>query len=61
MIAGGGIGLAPLRSAILWLLARRERYGRLVLLYGARSPQQLMYRDELDDWAAQGLEVLPAG
>ncbi len=58
VIAGGGIGLAPLRSAILWLLARRERYGRLILLYGARSPQQLMYRDELDEWAAQGLEVL---
>lgn len=58
VIAAGGIGLAPLRPAILRLLARRERYGRLVLLYGARSPDQLLYEEELTAWEAQGLEVL---
>jgi len=58
VIAAGGIGLAPLRPAILWLLARRERYGRLVLLYGGRAPDQLLYTDELDTWAEQGMEVL---
>ncbi len=58
VIAAGGIGLAPLRPAILWLLARRERYGRLVLLYGGRAPDQLLYVDELDSWAERGLEVL---
>jgi NAD(P)H-flavin reductase len=58
VIAAGGIGLAPLRPAILWLLARRERYGRLVLLYGGRAPDQLLFTDELDTWAEQGMEVL---
>ena len=58
VIAAGGIGLAPLRPAILWLLARRERYGRLVLLYGGRAPDQLLYTDELDAWAERGLEIL---
>ena len=58
VIAAGGIGLAPLRPAILWLLARRERYGRLILLYGGRAPDQLLYPDELDEWAGRGLEVL---
>ena len=58
VIAAGGIGLAPLRPAILWLLARRERYGRLVLLYGGRSPDQLLYHDELGSWADRGMEVL---
>jgi NAD(P)H-flavin reductase len=53
----GGIGLAPLRPAILALLARRERYGRLLLLYGGRSPDQLLYASELDQWAARGLDV----
>ncbi len=53
----GGIGLAPLRPAILALLARRERYGRLVLLYGGRSPDQLLYTDELEGWPERGLEV----
>jgi NAD(P)H-flavin reductase len=57
LIVAGGIGLAPLRSAILALLAHRERYGRLVLLYGGRSPDQLLYAAELEEWAARGLDV----
>ncbi len=57
LIVAGGIGLAPLRSAILALLARRERYGRLVLLYGGRSPEQLLYTAELSEWAEQGFDV----
>ncbi len=54
VVVAGGIGLAPLRPAILALLARRERYGRLVLLYGGRSPDQLLYTDELEQWARRG-------
>ena len=59
VIAAGGIGRSSLygrRSC--WLLARRERYGRLVLLYGGRAPDQLLYTDELDAWAERGLEIL---
>jgi NAD(P)H-flavin reductase len=58
VIAAGGIGLPPLRGAILRMLARRERYGRLVLLYGGRAADQLLYTDELDAWSERGLEVL---
>ena len=43
VIVAGGIGLAPLRPAILRLLARRERYGRVAVLYGGRAPDQLLY------------------
>ena len=57
VVVAGGIGLAPLRPAILALLDRRERYGRLLLLYGGRSPEQLLYTQELERWAARGLEV----
>ena len=57
VLAAGGIGLPPLRPAILHLLARRERYGRVVLLYGARTPDQLMYPDELEAWSRRGVEV----
>ena len=57
VVVAGGIGLAPLRSAILWMLARRERYGRLALLYGGRAPDQLLYGPELAEWADRGLEV----
>ncbi len=57
VIAAGGIGLPPLRPAILAMLARRERYGRFVLLYGGRSPDQLLFTDELEQWRERGLEV----
>jgi len=53
IIIAGGIGLAPLRPAIYEVLRNRDRYGRLVVLYGARSPRELLYRKELAAWAQQ--------
>jgi NAD(P)H-flavin reductase len=58
MIVAGGIGLPPLRPAVLRLLAHRERYGRLLLLYSGRSPDELLFTDELDEWSEGGLEVM---
>jgi NAD(P)H-flavin reductase len=57
VVVAGGIGLAPLRPAVLSLLARRERLGRLILLYGGRAPDQLLYTQELERWREAGLEV----
>jgi NAD(P)H-flavin reductase len=50
VILAGGIGLAPLRPALLAILAHRERYGRVVLLYGARASQELLYARQLNQW-----------
>lgn len=58
LFVAGGIGLAPLRPAILELLANRGRYGRAALLYGARTPNDVLYPADLDAWRAQGLQVL---
>lgn len=52
LIVAGGIGMAPLRSVIDTILADRDRYGRMVLLYGNRSPDDILFRDELKAWAA---------
>ncbi|MET0768989.1 MAG: FAD/NAD(P)-binding protein [Solirubrobacteraceae bacterium] len=52
VVVAGGIGLAPLRPAILRLLARRERYGRIVVLYGGRTPDTILYPSELLGWDA---------
>ena len=46
----GGIGLAPLRPVIYWLLQNRDRCNRLVLLYGCRSPEDRPYIDDLATW-----------
>ena len=53
IVVAGGIGLAPLRPVIYQVLHNREEYGRLVMLYGARSPRDLLYRKELASWARQ--------
>jgi NAD(P)H-flavin reductase len=50
VVVAGGLGLAPLRPAIHQLLAERERYGRISLLVGARSPETLLFRHELESW-----------
>jgi NAD(P)H-flavin reductase len=47
VLVAGGIGLAPLRSALHHALARRRHYGQLVLLVGARSPEEVVFRREL--------------
>ncbi|CAN5131386.1 FAD/NAD(P)-binding protein [soil metagenome] len=51
VFVAGGIGLAPLRGAILELIAQRDRYERVVLLYGVRTPEDILFGDELRTWA----------
>ncbi|MEJ5361057.1 MAG: FAD/NAD(P)-binding protein [Spirochaetota bacterium] len=46
----GGIGLIPLRSSIVHVLQHRNDFGRILLLYGSRSPQDLMYQYMLEQW-----------
>ncbi len=53
VVVAGGIGLAPLRPVIYHVLSHRQDYERLVVLYGARSPLDLLYRKELAGWARQ--------
>lgn len=53
VIVAGGLGLAPLRPAIYQLLAQRKHYGRVLLLYGARTPADLLYQHELERWGAR--------
>jgi NAD(P)H-flavin reductase len=50
VIVAGGIGLAPLRSAMYQITAQREQYGKVALLYGARTPADILYRRELERW-----------
>lgn len=59
VLVAGGIGLAPLRPAIYRLIHERRRYGRVLLLYGARSPRDILFRRELERWRSRfDLEVV---
>lgn len=50
LIAAGGLGIAPVRPVLLAVLARRERYGKVILLYGARRPEEILFRREIESW-----------
>jgi NAD(P)H-flavin reductase len=50
LFIAGGIGLPPLRGLIWNVLDQRERFGRVTILYGARTPSDLVYKDELKGW-----------
>jgi NAD(P)H-flavin reductase len=58
VLAAGGIGLAPLRPVIHQILNHRQDYGRVILLYGARTPKDLLYTADYPDWEEQGIEVM---
>jgi NAD(P)H-flavin reductase len=57
VIACGGIGLPPLRGAIYSIINNRAQYGKVTLLYGARSPKDLMYPTEYEAWKKADIDV----
>ncbi len=50
VFVAGGIGLIPLRSAIVYALAHRDRYQRIQIFHGAKTPKELMYVPKLVEW-----------
>jgi NAD(P)H-flavin reductase len=52
-----GTGVAPLRSALRYVLNRKEKFGQLVVLYGVRTPDDFCYRDEIETWEQAGVEL----
>jgi NAD(P)H-flavin reductase len=53
VVVAGGLGLAPLRPALYQLQAERRRFGKLVLLYGTRRPEDILFRRQLASWRRQ--------
>lgn len=53
LLVAGGLGLAPLRPAMYQALNNRSDYRRIALIYGARTPDDLLYRQELEQWRSR--------
>ena len=53
LFVGGGIGLFPLRPQIQDVCRERDRFASVTVLYGARTPEDVVYRDELEEWQQQ--------
>ena len=53
IVIAGGIGVAPVRSILYYVLEHRSRYGRVAFLYGARTPQDLIFTRYLERWRSR--------
>lgn len=58
LFVGVGTGVAPLRSALVEALTRRDRYGRLILVLGAADPSAVCCSEEFEAWRRAGVEVI---
>jgi len=50
LLIAGGLGLAPMRSLIQYCEDRRDQFGAVTILYGARSPVDIIFKEELAGW-----------
>lgn len=57
LFIAGGIGLVPMRSLIKEVLKEKSNYGKLTLLYGARTPEEMLFCTELSKWKKSGVDV----
>ncbi|MCK8603606.1 FAD/NAD(P)-binding protein [Syntrophobacteraceae bacterium DRH4] len=58
LFIGGGIGMAPLRTLLLFMLDKREDYGDIMVIYGARTPHDLCYQYEFDQWQKANVNLV---
>jgi sulfhydrogenase subunit gamma (sulfur reductase) len=58
LFVAGGIGLAPLRSLINLVIDRRGDFGKVALIYGSRTPSEVLFMQEVLDWKEQGMDVI---
>jgi len=59
IFVGGGIGLAPLRPAIYHVIQNRKKFGKVIILIGARDSGELLFMGEYDTWSQHDIEVIP--
>jgi sulfhydrogenase subunit gamma (sulfur reductase) len=58
LFIGGGIGMAPLRTLLLYMIDNRSDFGDIMVIYGARSPKDLCYTYEFEEWKAGGINLV---
>lgn len=54
LLVAGGLGMVPLRGLLQYLIDLRQNFGRIILLYGTRDPDMVLFRDELESWSRRG-------
>lgn len=57
LVIAGGVGLAPLRSALYQLAAQKKPRQKITVLYGTRTPEDIVYRKDMEQWKQQGIDI----
>jgi len=58
VLVAGGIGIAPIRPLMQQFIKNRQEVGKVTLLYGSRTPDEIIFRDEVEDWEKNGITVV---
>lgn len=58
VMATGGCGMPPIASLIEYVIKNKEKFGRTYLLYGAKSPEELLMKDKMEKWNNDGIKVM---
>ncbi len=56
--ATGGCGIPPIASLVEYIIKNKENFGRIYVLYGAKSPEELLMRDRMEKWKEEGVKVI---
>jgi len=57
LVIAGGLGFAPLRPALFHLAENRHQYKKMTLLYGTRTPEDILYKNDMQKWKSKGIDV----
>jgi len=57
IFVAGGIGIVPMRSLLKAVLAKKDNFGKLTLIYGSKTPEEILFAEEMDTWRRQGMDV----
>ncbi len=56
--ATGGCGIPPIAALVEYIIKNREKFGRVYVLYGARSPEELLMKDKMKEWEKKGVKII---
>lgn len=58
VMLAGGIGIVPLRPLINEIISGGEEFGKIILVYGAKRPDEILFVDEANEWEKAGVRVI---
>lgn len=58
VLVTGGSGIPPIASLIEYIIKNREKFGNIYLLYGAKTPEEILLKDRLEEWQKSDIKVL---